>query len=348
MKAVLDEINRQLSAKLPFAVYRKPGENKVTGIFQKDKTTYFADDFSQPGFVFAPFSGHEVLCIPKDVSQVFTAEFIPTPINATSPLPEFDEAGKQAYELLVEKGITAIKAGEFDKLVLSRMQKFAVPDFDATALFDKLASAYPLAFVYLWYHPVNGIWLAATPEKLLSINQSKFKTMALAGTQPFEGSAQVAWQNKEKSEQQFVTDFIARSVAGFTTGLVVSAPYTVQAGNLLHIRTDIEGDIKPGTGIKEIISALHPTPAVCGLPKMKAMEFILEHEGYQREYYSGFLGEINRNNETDLYVNLRCMKIENDEAQLFMGCGITRDSDPQKEYIETVNKSLTLRKVIDN
>ena len=97
---------------------------------------------------------------------------------------------------------------------------------------------------------------------------------------------------------------------------------------------------------------MHPTSAVCGLPKQEAKYFIQKHEGYDREYYSGFLGELNidlvtfRTLQTDLFVNLRCMKVKQNKAQLFIGCGITKDSNPEKEYIETVNKSMTMKKII--
>jgi isochorismate synthase len=105
--------------------------------------------------------------------------------------------------------------------------------------------------------------------------------------------------------------------------------------------------------LKKVIASLHPTPAVCGLPKHSAKNFIRENEGYNREYYSGFLGELNidlvtfKTLQTDLFVNLRCMKIIKDKAQLFIGCGITKDSNPEAEYLETVNKSMTMKKIIN-
>ena len=95
-------------------------------------------------------------------------------------------------------------------------------------------------------------------------------------------------------EQQFVTDFILENLKNVTSEVAVSSPYTLKAGNLLHIKTDIEGVINENSNLKEVVSVLHPTPAVCGLPKDKAKDFILENEGYDREYYTGFLGELNR------------------------------------------------------
>ena len=88
------------------------------------------------------------------------------------------------------------------------------------------------------------------------------------------------------------------------------------------------------------------------MPKKEAMQFLLDSEGYNREYYSGYLGELHhdvatgKDSCTDLFVNLRCMKIVENQAHLYIGCGITKDSNPEKEFFETVNKSMTMRKVI--
>ena len=98
---------------------------------------------------------------------------------------------------------------------------------------------------------------------------------------------------------------------------------------------------------------MHPTPAVCGFPKGKARDFILKNENYNRKYYAGFLGELNfcfESNQTlmsDLFVNLRCMEIIKDNAEIYVGCGITKDSNPEKEYIETKNKSVTMKNILN-
>jgi isochorismate synthase len=175
------------------------------------------------------------------------------------------------------------------------------------------------------------------------------KTVALAGTQLYAN--EIVWQTKEKDEQKYVTDFITENLKQFSNTIEVSEPKTVQAGNLVHLKTDISATISKENNGK-IIRKLHPTPAVCGLPKDEAKAFILENEGYNREFYTGFLGELNidfttfRTENSDLFVNLRCMKIENNCAKLFVGCGITKDSNPEKEFFETVNKTQTLKRVL--
>jgi isochorismate synthase len=194
--------------------------------------------------------------------------------------------------------------------------------------------------------------MGSTPERLLKANTNTFYTMSLAGPQKIQSDKEVVWEKKEMEEQQFVTDFILNNLKDLTSEVSVSSPYTAKAGTLAHIKTDIEGVINDNSSLKEVVSVLHPTPAVCGLPKEVSKNFILEHEGYDREYYTGFLGELNKEGfnkeelKSDLYVNLRCMKIKDNQAHLYVGCGITKDSIPEKEWEESVNKSMTMKKVL--
>jgi isochorismate synthase len=210
--------------------------------------------------------------------------------------------------------------------------------------------------------------LGATPETLIQVEGSRFKTMALAGTQKYEGTVDVTWQNKEKEEQQFVTDFIVSSLQASVSSIQVSETKTIQAGNVLHLQTSISGILNfKLINLKQVLEALHPTPAVCGLPKESSMQFIINNENYNREFYTGFLGELNfqekttrntnrRNvennayssikNVSNLYVNLRCMQISNNNALIYIGGGITKDSNPEAEWKETVTKAEVMKKVL--
>ncbi len=149
-----------------------------------------------------------------------------------------------------------------------------------------------------------------------------------------------------------MTEFILDSLQSFVSNENASDPYTFRAGNIVHIKTDISARLVNKEDLGEIIKVLHPTPAICGLPKKESRDFILANEGYDRGYYSGFLGELNKdfaknsNEASDLFVNLRCMNLQNNTANLYIGCGITKDSIPEKEFFETVNKSLTMKKIL--
>jgi len=212
------------------------------------------------------------------------------------------------------------------------------------------------------------LWLGATPETLIQTRNNTFKTMALAGTQAYKNTLDVKWENKEIQEHQFVTDYIVDQLSKMNITSNVSNTHTVKAGNLTHLKADISGRLKNKQQLKELIQALHPTPAVCGLPKEKSKQFILENENYNREFYTGFLGELNfeidkrqrtnnrRNIEnhaynfneiqTNFFVNLRCMQIKSNEINIYVGGGITKDSNSENEYLETVAKSEVMKSVI--
>ena len=338
---------------LPFALFCKPASDKIIGVFQKNDHLYFLENFEEKGFVFAPFDADEIPFIPLEHSDVFIEN-----VNLSNYFFENKTSNTNSaisndfFEDLVAKAVDAIHQKQFSKVVLSRKEEIDNPDFDIEITINKMISLYSNAFKYCFFHPKIGTWLGATPEQFLNTNGNALKTVALAGTQLATSSKNVVWQDKEKMEQQLVTDFIVDSLEDLAKEVTISSPYSVKAGNLWHIKADIFAQLKSKKSLKKIIMALHPTSAVCGLPKQAAKEFILENEGYNREYYSGFLGELNidfvtfRTLQTDLFVNLRCMKIVKNKAQLFIGCGITKDSNPVDEFIETVNKSMTMKKII--
>lgn len=351
LQTIFERTKVQFSQRLPFVIYSKPGQNRLNAYFQKNAKIYLAEHFTETGFVFAPFNGTKYILIPENESEIKTADFVASENYAVIPELTTNQTGETNFKNLVQKGIDAINSGQFGKVVLSRKEIIALENADFLLLFEKLLYTYPTAFRYCWFHPEIGLWLGATPERLLKSESNKFYTMALAGTQKFEGMDDVEWQQKERTEQRFVTDFIIENLEDAVSEVTVSKPYTAKAGNLLHLKTDIEGIMNDDANLKQVVEILHPTPAVCGFPKAEAKAFILANEGYDREYYSGFLGELNHDFEngktgTDLYVNLRCMQVKADSAHLYMGCGITKDSNPKKEYLETVNKSMTMKKII--
>ena len=348
------KVKQHKAQNLPFVLYRKPNDIKLVGFFQNNDHLYFAENFEETGFVFAPFEGSQMILIPKNQSVKWEELITSFKENKDSDFTDSEDIkAKEHFETLVQKGIDAIAKGTLKKVVLSRKEIVDLPDFDLVSIFEKLIQTYPTAYCYCWFHPKIGLWMGATPERLLKATNKKFYTMALAGTQKLQGTAEVVWEKKEMEEQQFVTDFILDNLKNLTSEEIVSSPYTIQAGTLAHIKTDIEGIIKDNYSLKEVVSVLHPTPAVCGLPKEAAKDFILENEGYDREYYTGFLGELNKEGfnkgelKTDLYVNLRCLQIKDNQAHLYMGCGITKDSIPEKEWRESVNKSVTMKKILD-
>jgi isochorismate synthase len=348
MADILEKAIQQLKLNLPFVIYSKPNSTILTGLFQKNSKLYETMDFKEKGFVFADFKGNQAIIFLESESALLQEEVIFAAKNQENSTFEIAENGKEAFRNLVKKGIQAIEKGSFEKVVLSRKETLEIDIFSFLETFEKLLSKYPAALRYCWFHPKIGMWMGATPEQLLKIENSVFKTVALAGTQKFQENATVVWQEKEKQEQQFVTDFIISSLNSEAVDLNKTKVYTFQAGNLVHLKTDIEGVFKMDFDLKKVIGILHPTPAVCGLPTQDAKAFILAEEGYERKFYAGFLGEINNNQQgdVDLFVNLRCMEVQENQVHLYIGCGITKDSNPEKEYFETANKAMTMKQIL--
>lgn len=350
---LLKTLDKHYAQDLPFAVYCKANSSQAIGIFQKDKNLYKVESFKEIGFVFAPFFKGERFYIPVNNSEIITQDLGQTELNqGFESYTLKDDSGQQDFEDLVRRCIDAIKQGKFSKVVPSRKQSLDFQIKSLSLLFKSLTNTYPTAFCSLVYHPEIGLWCGATPETLLNLKQNNLHTMALAGTQVNLDQKDVFWGDKEKQEQQFVTDFIIQGLSPFSQKVNYSDPYTKRAAKVMHICTDIYAKLKDND-LKPIIQALHPTPAVCGMPKMPALEFLIEKEGYNRQYYAGYLGELNfcaadpLEVATDLYVNLRCMNVDKKQVNLYIGCGVTIDSDPELEFLETVNKSSTMKKILN-
>ncbi|MCB0055591.1 MAG: isochorismate synthase, partial [Caldilineaceae bacterium] len=264
-------------------------------------------------------------------------------------------AGEAEFTTLVDDAIDFIGETGIAKVVVSRTAARTLPErFDPAIVFAALCERYPHAFVSLVAVPGVGTWLGATPEILLTLDNMALTTMALAGTQrrpndlPLE---RVTWGRKETVEQ----DMVSAYVRGFfwdagVTHVVESGPQTIAAGSVVHLQTLFRVELPEAERLalaNRVLDELHPTSAVCGMPKHQALAFILAHEGYDRSFYSGFLGPVHIQGESSLYVNLRCMQLGENAAHLYVGAGITADSQPQAEWRETELKAETMLAVLE-
>ena len=288
-------------------------------------------------FRFAPFqiaSG----CPPLRLTgRTVTADF-PVPGTLTSLAKGSCEGASQhVHERTVQRALDAIDAGNLEKVVVSRSE-FWETDRSPEDVFRAKCAAYPDAFVYLFAHDAAGVWIGATPEVLLIRTGEHFETTALAGTKADERRE---WTEKERHEQALVADFIERNVrsrnaADVTIGDARSMAY----GSLQHLKSNIT--FRSEEDVDFWLDALHPTPAVGGTPRDKALNFIAEHEAGHRTYYTGFLGTI-EGDRAAFYVNLRCMQCFSNGFRLFAGGGIVKGSDPAKEWNETRDKIESIR-----
>ena len=320
-----------------------------------------ADQLEQlgPGFLVGPFVGQPYFL---RASALFVKSTANPAINQTTALqiPE-DVTLKNQFKEQVSQSIEQIKIGQFQKVVLSRIDVQTLePDFDLCNAFERLCGSYPTAFVSAIYLPdLQNIWLCATPETLVSQDSDGiFRTISLAGTQSGLDSnghvlapSEARWSQKEIEEQAYVSRYIIDCFKKIRLReYIENGPKTVLAGNLMHLKTEYLVSTRELTYphlITQMLGLLHPTSAVCGTPKEAALDWILQTEKHDRSLYSGYLGPINLDSETHLFVNLRTVQISHGKATYFAGCGITEDSDPEKEWQETQMKCQTLQRVIN-
>ncbi|OEK01480.1 hypothetical protein BFP97_08080 [Roseivirga sp. 4D4] len=269
--------------------------------------------------------------------------------------PKDSSSSNDDYHQLIEKSVMAIKQGAFDKVVPARTKEIELEeDFHAIDLLLDLCDSYANAFVSFVSLPQIGTWIGATPEVLIEKKKDSFKTIALAGTQRFDPIMPISdtsWTQKEIEEQAMVSRYIINCFKKIRLREFEEAgPKTVKAGNLLHLKTSYSVNTKE-TNFPELatvmLKLLHPTSAVAGMPKEEAMDFLKEHEGIDREFFSGFLGPVNIDGHTNLFVNLRCMQLLENRARLYAGAGVTSDSQPEKEYQETELKFKTLLNILN-
>ncbi|MEM8893305.1 MAG: chorismate-binding protein [Bacteroidota bacterium] len=268
----------------------------------------------------------------------------------TSPKDVSPSDGHNSFLNFVAECVDAIHQGRFKKVVPSRFKDLKLDDsINPLVQFTKICDHYPASFASFISLPESGTWLGASPEVLVKMTGDIFSTMALAGTQritPDQDLRDVAWTQKEIEEQAMVSRYIINCFKKIRLReFEENGPRTIKAANLIHLLTEYEVDMAavnfPQLG-SVMVELLHPTSAVCGMPLEPAMEFLLSHEKHDRELYSGYLGPVNIENSTQLFVNLRCMRVYDHLVRAFVGAGVTEGSLPEKEWLETEYKSQTM------
>lgn len=375
-------INRAIENRYSLAVWRLPNDRTSHLIMSKEQG-YLSQESTleelPAGFIFSPFDKtRERIFLKADFSFSFSDGTLNTPTNPLETTSgtwlqaelknhtavnskyyhlnlELTEINRNDYQRLIARGVDEIQKGTFEKVVPSRTLLQPIPsDFDVVHAFQKLKEANPNTLVSFVSTPATGSWLGATPELLVSVeNKNIFKTIALAATQPYREGMDVrtvAWTQKDIEEHALVERYIVNSFKKIRLReFEEHGPKTVTAGNVLHLKSEFQVDMDatnfPQLG-SVMLQLLHPTSAVCGVPFEAAAEFLKKQEGYDRQYYSGYLGPVNFNNSTAIFVNLRCAQLLGDKAVLYAGAGVTIDSVPENEWAETEMKMNTLRNIL--
>lgn len=335
-----------MTQRTSFVIYRLPEQSDFYYNSSKASIIQHICELEESHFVVAPFDK-------ESEWPIFAFDSIHTkrinPIEWTDLATEVKsnpraiyQASAEEHQMQVHQIIKEIEKGEIKKVVLSRVKTLKRNDKSIKQIFSQLCEKYPLAFVYLTQLPNGQIWCGASPETLAKFEDSKFETMALAGTQVLggENAEELVWEAKEQDEQVWVQDYIKSILSHQNLEYNISETYSAVAGPIAHIRTDFSTITSPSMATLLLLQ-IHPTPAVCGTPTQKAKDFLLQIEKHDRKYYTGFIG-LYAPQKFQLFVNLRCMQIDDNSYHLYLGGGITLDSIPEDEYQETENKAQTL------
>lgn len=350
------------------AAYRLPGESDFYLMGNKNGFVQLTDEELeqlQSGFVISNFDGDRFHLISEYIwnsSQLSSSAFDDDKNTNNSDLysnfhinnHQVSISSPQDYVNFVRTCVSEIQTEEIQKIVPARVAEREIPQqFDLPNAFLTLCKKYPNAFVSLVSSPQTGTWMGASPEILVSTKDpATFQTVAVAGTQPYMNQAlsQVAWTQKEIEEQAMVSRYIINCFKKIRLReFDEHGPKTVIAGNLLHLKTTFTVDMN-ATNFPQLggvmVKLLHPTSAVCGMPLEAARSFLKENEPFDRSFFSGYLGPVNTENSTQLFVNIRCMEIQEGKVRLFAGAGVTADSIPEMELKETEIKFETMGSIL--
>ncbi len=342
-----------------FAIFRLARQKEIKFVLQTSSDILQTGNLpglnNKKGFVISPFN---ITCdtplslIYPDVSLTGEAEIFDyignekfdfqgeqTEISSQSSLQTFEQ-----YENAFEKFHNELTNNKLQKIVLSRTYDVERTDrFSAGLSFKNAVEQHAESFVFLCNTPETGTWFGISPELLVAEKDEIYKTVALAGTKKVDSGD---WDNKNCQEQQIVVDYMQQRIEKIGGCILKEGPLTARAGKIEHLKTKFSFRLKDGYSIGDLLELLHPSPAVCGFPKQEAFDFLLKNEPYDRRYYSGFVGPLNMDGISRLYVNLRCMQIGKDILRLYAGGGMLPSSELDNEWEETENKLQTILSVI--
>ena len=250
-----------------------------------------------------------------------------------------------AYSETVEEALRDIQSGIYEKIVLAREVKLvADTPWQPLDALNSLRERFARCFTFSFGGGGGRSFIGATPERLLRVWNGQLLTEAIAGSAPRGSTAgedarfarALLESKKDLHEHACVRDSILRRLDELgISGRTIAAPRLLQLANLQHLQSVIEAEVNRQVHLLEIVQKMHPTPAVGGTPREKAVPRIHELEQFDRGLYSGVVGWFNHLNEGEMIVGLRSALVEGTEARLYAGAGIVDGSIPEKEMEET-------------
>lgn len=319
-----------------FSVFRNPKEN-ILYLYIDSFKNHLSNNINKY-FLIGDFHNEKIIkIIPNEIyyykySKVIDEKYF----NIINYSLNSSKKYYKSYKLLFNKALNLINKNILKKVVISRCKKIKFKKINLKLSFINLLNSYPESFVNIWHDPTYGLWIGATPELLFNKKNNFLKSYVLAGTL---FNKIKTWDFKELNEHYIVLNYIYKVLNNnFDGKIILNRTSTIKTGDIKHLKTIVNFNFyNKNPDIKKIINILHPTPAICGVPKNLAKKFIIKNEINNRKFYCGYIGFIYKNN-AKIYVNLRCSKVEKKHISLYAGAGITYNSILNKEWIEIEKK----------
>jgi len=244
------------------------------------------------------------------------------------------------YRQAVQQALELIEAGSLRKLVLAVRQQLQLDrPLDPLDLLGHLRLHQPGSCRFLWQHRCGEALIGASPERLLAVRQGRFRSDALAGTAPLGEPAEgLTASAKDRHEHELVVETITQVLR--EAGLAPSRPRQprlARHGQLVHLHTPITATLGEQQPLA-LAAALHPTPAVAGLPRREAMAWLRSLEVFERGHYAAPIGWIDSAGDAELRVAIRSGRLRGDQLDLTAGAGLVRGSHPERELQEVALK----------
>lgn len=300
---------------------------------------------------------------PEGEPLLFVPERAAWTTRNEGPLPPFDVArptaahglDSQIYRDAVALAVARIHEGTLDKVVLSRALDlcYDAQTIDPEAVYRNLLALYSTAYVFSVRNPSTGEYvMGASPELVVGAEDGRCSTHPLAGssarrtadgpTEDAQAGEALLRSAKDRAEHATVVDDIAARLGPLCASLTVPpAPTLLATPQLWHLGTAMSGTLRPGVTALDAARAVHPTPAICGMPRNEALDLIREVEPYERGFYGGLVGWMDQHGNGEWALNLRSGRVGEGRATLCAGAGIVSGSTPQNEHHETAVKLST-------
>ncbi|WP_257454377.1 anthranilate synthase component I family protein [Archangium lipolyticum] len=265
----------------------------------------------------------------------------------TPDVPWRSNFTQEGYQRAVERVQEYIRAGDTYQVNLSQRLEVE-PRLPALELYEALSAISPVHFAS--YLEVDGFEVvSASPERLVRVEDGRAITRPIAGTRrkgtPEENARfvhELRTSEKERAEHAMLVDLERNDlgrVCTYGSVQVTKLMEIIEYAHVLHIESEVVGRLAPGVEPLDVVAAVFPGGTITGVPKIRTMQIITELEPHARGLYTGSLGYLSFTGEMDLNIVIRTVVLKGGRAWVQVGAGIVHDSEPRREYQETLHKA---------